>query len=201
MNTLAPQLELEPTTCAEPTPHGIMIIYEDRTTGFQAKRFSDMLAASLGVSGQRPACWRAELMDLPGIAAEMSADAARSEFVILSLRGDRGLSVEMKEWIEGWLASAAGGPASLIALFDRDRSAAAYAESVRCFLRQVASESGIPFFAHCAVAPTNAADEFFEDEDECEAAAVSQEIRTATESVLAPIDQLPIHHHPTCVAA
>jgi hypothetical protein len=174
MNPLAPISE--PTPGAESAMPGIVIIYDDRASGFQAKRFSDMLAASLGHPGQAaPVCWRSELMDLPGVAAEMRSDAARSEFVILSLRGNRGLSVEMKEWIEGWLAAASGGPSSLIALFDRERSIATYAESVRCYLRQVSFEAGIPFFAHCTIA-MNAAEELFAEEDE-EAIVVRPERR------------------------
>lgn len=170
MNILPPISE--PIPGAGSTTPGFMIIYDDRTTGLQAKRFSDMLATALGCLGRAvPACWRSELMDLPGLAAEMASDAARSEYVILSLRGDRGLSVEMKEWVEGWLAAASGGPSSLIALFDRERSVAAYAESVRCYLRQVSSEAGIPFFAHCTVAPANAAEEFFAEEEEDEIVA------------------------------
>jgi len=131
----------------------ITIIYEDRIAGLRAKRFSDMLLTSLGADPDTmPACWRGELIDLPEIAQDISRDAGSSDFVILSLRGDTSLSAAMRLWIESWLAGATGGPASLVALFDADRSIASQAESIRYYLRNVANGSGVAFFAHCTVA-------------------------------------------------
>jgi len=133
---------------------GITIIYEDRLTGLIAKRFSDSLTASLAEEQiQTPFCWRSELVELPEIAARMTIDAAASEFVILSMRGDTGISMSLRHWIETWLNSAAGGPASLVALFDPERSRASVMQALRFHLRQSAAEARVPFFAHCAVAP------------------------------------------------
>lgn len=186
----------ESTLCDGSTVPGIMIIYEDRVTGFQAKRFCDILSDSIARRAQAPpACWRSELLDLPGIATEMTADAARSEFVILSLRGDRGLSVELKQWIEGWLVLASGGSSSLIALFDRERSTASSAESVRRYLRQISSEAEIPFFAHCALRPLGAANERLAGEDENEFVARAHRRRRG----FLKTERAAIDAHKTCL--
>jgi len=79
----------------------------------------------------------------------MARDAANSEFVILSLCGQASFSATMKEWIESWLL-AGNRPASLIALFDPARSIAPRAERDRRYLRRLAQEAGVAFFAHCA---------------------------------------------------
>jgi hypothetical protein len=134
----------------------ITIIYEDRATGLRAKSFSDRLALSLGeYPGCRPACWRSELIELPEIAAEISRDADASEFVILSLRGDTGLSMVTKQWIEAWLERSASSSATLISLFDPMRATAAHAGSIRYYLRDTTAHAGVPFFAHCALTEGN----------------------------------------------
>lgn len=148
-------LDTDLNTSSAPAPCGITIIYEDRETGLRAKRFGDMLNASLGSETRRkPALWRLELIDLPHVTEQLSRDAAASEFLILSLRGDMSFSTAVKQWLESWLDTATPGTTHLVALFDPERSVAAHAESMRCYLREVASEAGIAFFAHCAAAPT-----------------------------------------------
>jgi hypothetical protein len=138
------------TPGADGSTTGITIIYEDLATGLTAKRFSDLLWQSLGVTQQvTPACWRSELIRLPAIAAEMARDAVASEFVILSLRGDTVLSPAAKRWNQDWM-KAAGGRSSLIALFDPGRSTGA-AEEIRAYLRRASADAGVPFFAHYRV--------------------------------------------------
>jgi hypothetical protein len=162
---------------------GVTIIYDDRTTALRAKRFSDMLTASCGHGRTTPACWRSELLELPELAEEIARDAAASEFVILSLRGDAGLSVEMKAWIESWLAGATGGPASLVALFDPERSIVRYVESARCYFRHVTGSAGVAFFGHYATAKAEGAIISFPTDDEPE---VSPKPRRCARKVIAP---------------
>ncbi|MDR3402334.1 MAG: hypothetical protein P4L99_07530 [Chthoniobacter sp.] len=149
MNTQ--NIRTQPAPSDSPTLRGTTILYEDRATGLRAKRFSDMLSASLGDGHPtEPACWRLELTDLPGLASEISDDTAASEFLLLSLRGDSSLSSSTKQWLESLLERAEAGTTSLIALFDPVRSVTPHAESMRCYLRQVTAQAGVTFFAHCS---------------------------------------------------
>lgn len=150
----------------ESTEPRITIIYDDLSTGLRAKRFSDRLVTALGGKfASVPSCWRSELINLPEIAEEMARDAAASEFVILSLRGDTSLAVAGKQWLELWLAGAANGPSILIALFDPERSTAPHAEGDRCYLRHIAAGAGVAFFAHCTVVSNEGADASFPEDE------------------------------------
>jgi len=163
----------QPTPGESPSPCGTTILYEDRATGLRAKHFSDMLTASLGDGHPiEPTCWRLELIDLPGLASEISQEAATSEFLLLSLRGDSSLSSATKQWLESLLERVDAGTTSLIALFDPVRSVAPHAESMRCYLRQVTAQAGVTFFAHCSTT-LDASDREPADED-AEFAAISK---------------------------
>ena len=88
---------------------------------------------------------------------QIARDAAASEFVIFSLRGNTSLSIATRVWIEAWLASADSESASLVALFDPERIRRGPAEGVRYYLRHAAAEASVAFFAHCVLAPCKAA--------------------------------------------
>ena len=152
---------------SSPLPsYGITIIYEDRETGLRAKRFSDLLTASLGseTSGE-PSLWRLELIDLPSVAEQLSQAAAGSDFLVLSLRGDTSLSITARRWFDSWLEVTNPETAHLVVLFDPASSIAAITDSMRCYLRQIASEAGIAFFAHYATTPGKGADRKGKEEE------------------------------------
>lgn len=137
-------------------PGGITILYEDRAAGLRAKRFSDMLSAALGDGPHtEPACWRLDLVDFPDFARKISRDAAASEFLLLSLRGDRTLSGTTRCWLESSLAGAVPDITNVIALFDPVRGVASHVESTRSYLRQVTALAGVTFFAHCITTPAD----------------------------------------------
>lgn len=129
------------------------IIYDDFSTGTRGKRFADMLAAATGEDGHSIAPWRSEMLDWDHLAADVTRDAESSDYVIFSLRGDGGLSFAAKQWVEAWLAGAAGENTVIVALFDPARSTAGHANGTRHYLRHVANSAGVDFFGHTAVAP------------------------------------------------
>jgi hypothetical protein len=129
---------------------GIAILYEDRASGLHARRFTDMLVAALGEANHcTRSFWRCELIDLPEIASEIAADAAASEFLVVSLRRQT-LSSATRDLIEAWLVGVRGRGASLIALFDPAATDVAAIESMRWYLRHVTAEANVAFFAHSA---------------------------------------------------
>ena len=144
-----------PTSISEASAApNVTIIYDDLQTGLRAKDFHEMLLAELGCTPADPACWRTELLDFATIATQALSDAAQSEFVFLSLRGDRALPSPLRQWLESWLALETSRQSSLIVLFDPVRSVVNEALGARHYIRRVTSEAGVAFFAHCSVGAT-----------------------------------------------
>lgn len=132
----------------------ISVIYEDRAAGLRAKLFADNLAAAIRHEGEFPvAMWRCELLDLPEMIDLVSRETAKAEFVILSLRGDAGLPVATKHYVETWLGKIAGQQAGLVALFDPKNGDGRIAGSVCSYLQHVASAAGVAFFSQQSLAP------------------------------------------------
>lgn len=127
------------------------LIYDDFSTGTRGKRFADMLAAAASEE-HTIAPWRCEMLEWEGISDDVTRDAAMSDYVIFSLRGDGGLSFPVKRWVESWLDRAAAGATVIVALFDPTRSTAGHANGTRHYLRHVARTAGMDFFGHSAVA-------------------------------------------------
>lgn len=126
----------------------IAIVYEDFASGTRAKHFADRLAERLDstcdVSGS---LWRSELLACPAIAAEASLDAADSDFLIVSLRGDHVPTCSTRQWIKAQLATAARRGAALIFLADGIRGGRRVAEATRKYFRKTCAGSDVPFFS------------------------------------------------------
>ncbi len=125
-----------------------VVLYDDFDCGIRAKDFADFLATKFG---QPPALalWRCDLLGFPEIAEAARENALVSDFVIVSLRGDRPLPFETCHWIDTWLNSAKGGITSLMVLFDPIRNDAQHMGCACTMLRIAASRAGADFFAGC----------------------------------------------------
>ena len=144
---------LEPTRTTQPVTK-FFIMYGDFQTGVRARHFAEALGARLGdKAGSILALWRCELLELAELAAHAGRDADGSDFVIVSLPGNTSLSFAVKHWLERWIEQAAGDAASLVVLFDPARGVRRHVEAIRFYLRQLASEAGVDFFAHSAITP------------------------------------------------
>lgn len=152
MNT--PATRTQNPTAGPQGPTRFTIIYDDFPTGTRAKRFAELLTASVGSESVcEIALCRSELLEVEGFANEAMRDATASDFVILALRGDSSLPITTKHWIETWLGQANGEAVCLVALFDPNRNTARFANSTRTYLRHVAAAAGVDFFAHSALPP------------------------------------------------
>lgn len=134
-----------------------LIVYEDFACGVRAKRFADELSTALGSAIGEPALWRWELLEVPPLSEEALRDAAASDFVILSLRGDRHLSLAQKGWLARCLENAGTRAASLVALFDPTRTQFATMGGTREFLKYQATAVGVSFFGCSRMQPEGAA--------------------------------------------
>lgn len=127
------------------------MVYEDRLTGMRAKHFYDNL-----VEGMEDECdfdlelWNFRLLPSSEVGNLSTQLTARADFVILSLRGNLGLTTEIKSWVEMWSRLTANRNAALIVLINKPRSKDSAAASTLAYLRNIAARRGISFFAHTA---------------------------------------------------
>src|ERR1041384_5188943 len=83
----------------------VVIAYEDFETGKRAKKTCDFLAQNLGddcrLSHQM---WKFDVLGIPKLREMAAKDAAQADMVIISCHGSNELPIELKAWIELWLA-------------------------------------------------------------------------------------------------
>ena len=129
----------------------ISIVYDTLVCGVRAKGFCDQLCAqSEAHTDLRESLWRSDLLELPDIQKEAAEAALNSDVVVLSLRGDMGISDAFDRWLGSWMRRATGRNITLVALFDPATALRMPMDNIRCYLRKAAFASGLHFFA-CAV--------------------------------------------------
>jgi hypothetical protein len=124
----------------------VVIAYEDFETGKHAKKTCDFLAENLGdncrVSNQM---WKFDVLGIPKLREMAAKDAAHADIVIVSCHGSNDLPVEVKAWIELWMADQSNTVA-LVALFDSPADDPQQANSIRDYLTGVANRGQMEFF-------------------------------------------------------
>lgn len=132
----------------EPGDLRIAIVYEDFASGARAKHFADRLAERCDCACDLShSLWRCGLLSCPSIAEEASRDAADSDFLILSLRGDRVPASSTRRWLKTQLDSAGERGAAMIFLSDGGSRGRRAAETTRHYLRKVCTSRDVPFFS------------------------------------------------------
>jgi len=127
----------------------ITAFYEDLPTGVRAKHFIDALRLVADEPlDEHPQFWRLALADSQETSAEMLENAKSSEFVMLSLRGDQGLTRGARNLLQEWALSAMGQNRNIILLFNPLHADPNLAVRVRRYVRVLTDQYGIAFFGH-----------------------------------------------------
>ena len=133
----------------------VVIIYEDSGAGRRAKHFYDRIIKRL-----EDECdfslelWSFQALALPGIGNAAARAAAQADFVILSMHGKSELSVETRDWIVSWSGLIANGKLALVALLDSRGTGRVSVASTLGYLRKVAEQKNINFYAHTSSGPS-----------------------------------------------
>ena len=136
-------------------------LYDDFQCGLRAKNFAESLAKKFERVSNDLSFWRLDLLGLSEAYEAALEDAAASNFVILSLRGDDIVSTVACTWLAAWLRVADPNTTDLVLLFDPKRSLAIHANGIRTMLRIAAARAGVAFFASCpnaGLAPSRSGD-------------------------------------------
>ncbi|MEQ1859468.1 MAG: hypothetical protein ABMA13_05990 [Chthoniobacteraceae bacterium] len=128
------------------------IAYDDFAAGERGRAFASALSNTLGAGGgSNESLWRLDLFAEPGNADELAHTAANSDFVILSLRGDRELPDAAWAWLKAWLPLVGDRQVNLMAIFEGAHQL--HVRSIRRELREMAGEAGVEFFTHTTNTP------------------------------------------------
>src|SRR5947209_17488715 len=107
-----------PRNVDETPDFNVVIAYEDFESGKQAKATYDFLVENLGTNCRFSSqMWKFDVLGIPKLREMAAKDAAGADIVIVSCHGSNDLPVEVKAWIELWMADQSNTIA-LVALFD-----------------------------------------------------------------------------------
>jgi hypothetical protein len=125
----------------------VVIAYEDVESGKNAQETCDFLAKHLGPDFQfSNQIWKFDALSVPRLRELAAEDAVRADLVIISSRGRTDLPVEVKNWIEQWLAEKRNVVA-LAAIFGSPSREAIRAPAIRAYLADAARRGRMEFFA------------------------------------------------------
>jgi hypothetical protein len=132
----------------------VAIIYEDFASGVRAKRFTERLATELRCTCQlSDSLWKSELLEYSTIAGAAALVTATSDYILVSLRGERILPFAARQWIETQLDTAELHIDGLIVLADYRFGKVRVLEGLRRYLRCICSTKGVPFFSYPTLPP------------------------------------------------
>lgn len=128
-----------------PAKFNVVIMYEDFGTRKQAKKGLQYVAEEFGSDFEiRHRMWRLDILQDPKLGARAAPSLAKSDLLMISLRGERQLSVQICALINERLAQAENRASALVALFED--TATATRSSVYACLVKLARQHGLDFF-------------------------------------------------------
>jgi hypothetical protein len=128
-----------------PTLFNVVIMYEDFGTGKRAKKGLDYVAEELGDDLEfRHSMWRLDVLQEPALSVMAAPALAEADLLIISLRGDSRLPVEIRALIDERLAQTANHDCALVALFEAVTPA--NRSSVYAYLAKLARLHSLDFF-------------------------------------------------------
>ncbi len=133
-------LEIRPTINA-------VIAYEDLATGKRAKEICNYFSNHLdGDCEVKYDIWRFDVLADPRLKKIAVLDAVSADIIVIALRGDRDLSIDVKTWIGLWLQQKNRPSDILLALFGHEHEKSSMMASNLRYLRNVAARGNMKFF-------------------------------------------------------
>ena len=124
----------------------VVNVYEDFSTGTQAKRAFDFLVANLTQEWQVTSqMWKFGLLRIPELGALAAEDAMLADLIIVSCNGDGELPADVRTWIEMSLGTKAEAVA-LVALLDCPSGQVQRAQITQACLERIAQRAHMEFF-------------------------------------------------------
>lgn len=135
-----------PSNVDETPDFNVVIAYENFESGKQAKATYDFLVENLGTNCKFSSqMWKFDVLGIPKLREMAAKDAAAADIVILACKGSNRLPIEVKAWIELWLAEK-NNSIALVALFEAPEGNLEQLEATREYLSSVAKRGQMEFF-------------------------------------------------------
>jgi hypothetical protein len=126
--------------------------YEDAPTDARVNEFCRSLAQHFGHRCEiTKQMWLLNELRIPQLRAIAAGEAAGADLIIVSVHHAESLPLELKNWVEGWVAQKGEGPSVLLALFDPVYQGDS--GSIRSYLQQVAAKRKMQFLVQSEEAP------------------------------------------------
>jgi hypothetical protein len=128
-----------------PAKFNVVIMYEGFGTRKQAKKGLQYVAEEFGSDFEiRHRMWPLDILQDPKLSVRAAPSLAKSDLLMISLRSERQVSVQIHALIDERLAKAENRASALVALFEG--AATATGSSVYACLVTLARQHGLDFF-------------------------------------------------------
>jgi hypothetical protein len=120
MGSLLPSREILSGQPNPPAKFNVVTMYEDIGTRKQAKKCLEYVAEEFGSDfeiGHRT--WRLDILQDPKLSVRVAPSLAKSDLLIISIRGEHRFSVKTRALIDQRLAGAENRASALVVLFER----------------------------------------------------------------------------------
>jgi hypothetical protein len=124
-----------------------VIAYEDFQCGVRAMESFALLLQEIDPAEHSVKVWKFEPLGIPQLLADAVEDAISADLLIVSLRGDRPLPLEARQWIEGWRSLKPRMDAALLMVIDPCSRQTCTSLLAGGYLETVAAGCGLQFFS------------------------------------------------------
>jgi len=136
----------------------VLLLYEDLTTGLQARQLLEGIASRLDLEADLDLrLWRFDLLREPALLERAVSEAAEADVVVLSAHGSGDLPPAVRLWLGQWLARKGDRPLALAVVLDPDMEREPAPTRLLESLRGLSGTAGVEVFLHRAQGPQPAA--------------------------------------------
>jgi len=143
----------------------VVVGYEDYSSGLRAMQlYNHILETWDEPSEFQFNLWKFEPLGLEKLRQAAAAEAMNADLVLISIRGDRRLAEEAREWLDSWIHSKACRTSALGLIVDPQFHSHPNAGLARNYLEGLTAEAGIDFITSRSwkIEPTTRFEKLFE---------------------------------------
>ena len=134
-----------------PASANVMLVYEDKSTGFRAFQCFEYLDQML--NGRKIdtdlhwTLWKLGLFNTPEFYHQAVLAAVGAEVIVMSLHGNRSLESAIETWLTAWVNQRGDKECALGVLFDADKRETDSVRDTLLRLQQVTKQSAVELFS------------------------------------------------------